>query len=83
MKIICLFLCFIFNSCNSVSNINYVKQITFGDTLNLLDTAFIDSKNGKIKPPCSISPDYCGCLISRAKKVNIDTNRVVDWLANN
>ncbi|MDD5527367.1 MAG: hypothetical protein PHO56_00080 [Patescibacteria group bacterium] len=52
--------------CNSqVDNPAPPAEPTYTDTLAMLDTAYVDPISGKIKPPCSLSPAYCDCLVHR------------------
>lgn len=30
-----------------------------------IDTAYVDPISGHLKPPCSMSPNYCACLKAR------------------
>jgi len=45
--------------------IEFNGTITHADSVNLIDTAFFDTMKQQIKPPCSMSPDYCDCMKHR------------------
>lgn len=50
--------------------ININGAVTHRDSVYILDNCFY-SENNNLKPPCSVSPDFKGCIISRAKQLNI------------
>jgi hypothetical protein len=39
-----------------------IKKSTAHEDSARIDTAYIDPISGHIKPPCSLSPNYCGCM---------------------
>lgn len=41
---------------------------TYSDTIHVIDKYFYN-KNGNKKPPCSSSPDYCGCMKARGFEI--------------
>ncbi len=42
----------------------------YSDTIAYIDTHYVDPKTGHLKPPCSMSPDWCACMKSRKAPVN-------------
>jgi hypothetical protein len=40
------------------------------DSVYIIDYEY-RNENGNIKPPCSLSPNYCGCMESRVKELGI------------
>jgi len=41
---------------------------TYADTLAMIDTAYADPTTGHIRPPCSMTPDYCACMRGRGAR---------------
>ena len=52
------------NPCQYENPVDIENCITWDDSVNVLDN-YNYSDNGKLKPPCSLSPDYWGCIESR------------------
>lgn len=78
-----IFILLLFCTCTADQNFNPIEPDTtlrapitleeatnHSDSIYVLDYYFYE--NGKIKPPCSISPDYEGCILSRAKQLKIE-----------
>jgi hypothetical protein len=61
-----IFILALFN-CVTYTNVpkSAVREPSYADTLAILDTAYVDPVSAHIKPPCSMSPDYCECIKSR------------------
>jgi PBP1b-binding outer membrane lipoprotein LpoB len=71
MKNYILFLTFLLVGCYTEPINSTRLNNTRSDSLAIIDTGYIDPISKHIKPPCSISPDYCGCMESRIKASNI------------
>ncbi len=51
-------------------DLNLSEITTLSDCLSHSDSVYVIdnfsyTKRGNLKPPCSISPDYCGCMEAR------------------
>jgi hypothetical protein len=68
MKTVVFFvLCFV-ASCSGPVDAPTTREQTYADTIALLDTAFVDPNTGHIRPPCSLSPDFCACMKNRGAR---------------
>lgn len=67
-----LILFLIFTDCSPI-NISRQQEkptelidcFTYEDSIYVIDNWSYNQKTGNRKPPCSMSPDYCGCMENR------------------
>jgi hypothetical protein len=72
MKKFIIFILFAF-ACEPI-NTPVQQQSSESSELSLIDTAYVDPVSGHIKPPCSMSPNYCECMKSRGADITCEGN---------
>jgi hypothetical protein len=68
-RLLLVLICFSCSSPVAPSREQSQKPATYQDTLALIDTAYIAPGETHIRPPCSMSPDYCKCMRSRGARI--------------